>query len=877
MKRCPLRYSSSFASFGGSFLLVLAAPTLLAAQPAGDTAHAVRLTESVRLDGRLTEGVWRAAPAITRLTQREPNEGQPALEDSEIRFAYDDDALYVGARMYSRDPAGIRALVTRRDQEGTSEFIAISLDTYLDRRTAYSFAVTPSGVRIDVFHPSDNGDSDAGYDPVWEANAVIDSIGWTAEMRIPFNQLRFSPRAEQLWGLNVIRRVPARNEDSYWRLIRREETGWASRMGILAGIGGIAPARRVEAMPYVAGGSRIRADADPRNPFLRHRTHSDARVGGDLKVGLGPNLTLDATFNPDFGQVDADPAVVNLSAFEVFFDERRPFFTEGADLLDRRDLFYSRRIGAPPPGRASADYVEPADNTTILGAAKLTGRLPSKLSIAALGAFTDRELVRTYDTTRAEFGRAAVAPRSAYLAASAQQEFGREGSTLAAMLTAVNRDVERGTPLAALVPRSAYTGVVEGRYRWARGAYDVNVWLGGTDVRGDSLAILRQQLSSRRYWQRPDAEHVAVDPSRRELRGTFFGAGHSKMAGRHWRWDLDYLQESPAFEPNDLGRFGSVDSRALMGALRWRETQPTRRYRSYDTGIRARQVWTYDWTRRSTGGSAFFNITFPNYWRWYSSYERGERGLSPTQTRGGPLMGTPAGHGLNMELEGPEGARHRWAVDVGARADEVGGFFTGVELSLSARPGTQLELSFDPEWSRGRDTRQYVMTASGGPAATYGSRYVFSAVDLSEVSGRVRANFTFTPHLSLETYAEPFAASGRFHTFGELSAARARDLRIYGRDASSAITRNADGSYTVTDGGQTFDIGNEDFNVRSFRSNVVLRWEWRLGSTLFLVWQQDRSGARSPGTARPGDLFDALRARGDNFLALKVTYWLALD
>ena len=851
----------------------IAAP--LGAQSPRDTAHAVRLTESVRIDGQLTEPVWRTALPVTRLTQREPQEGQPAIENSEVRFAYDDDALYVGARMYSRNPADIRALVTRRDVEGTSEFIAITLDTYLDRRTAVSFAVTPAGVRLDFFHPADNDDADSGFDPVWEARARIDSAGWTAEMRIPFNQLRFSPRDVQLWGLNVIRRVPARNEDSYWQLIRKSETGWASRMGILAGIRGIAPSRRIEALPYVAAGSRLRPVTDRANPF-ESRTDTDARAGGDLKLGLGPNLTLDVTLNPDFGQVEADPAVVNLSAYEVFFDEKRAFFAEGSSLLNRRGLFYSRRIGAPPPGEADGDYVEESANTTILGAAKLTGRLPSKLGIAALAAVTDRELVRTYDAASGAFGRALVAPRTVYAAASAEQEFGRDASTLAAMVTMVQRDLDPGTPLADLLARTAASALFDGRKRWAGGKYDLNAWFSVTDVRGDSAAILRQQLSSRRYWQRPDADHVDVDSSRRAIQGSYFGIGHSKMAGRHWLWDIDYRHETPGFEPNDIGAYGRVDSRFAFGHLSYRETQPGSWYREYETGLGSENGFMYDWTRRFNAAFVYFNTTLRNYWEFSSDYFRSTPGLDAGLTRGGPLMGTPAEQGMSLELQSREGARNGWGLEYGAGSDDNGGFHNSVELSLSVRPGTQLEVSFDPEWSRRRDTRQYIGTEPGGRTETFGSRYVFSAVDLNEVSGRIRVNYTFTPNLSLETYAEPFAASGQFHSFGELLVPRSRQLLLYGTGGTS-IQRNADGSHTVTDGAATFDIEPQDFNVRSFRSNVVLRWEWRPGSTAFLVWQQDRSGDRVFRTARPGDLFDAFKTRGDNILALKVSYWLALD
>ena len=846
------------------------------ADAGAQSAQAVRIADAPRLDGRLTEPVWQTANAVTNLTQREPDEGAPAIDGTEVRFAYDDDALYIGARMFSRDPGSIRALVTRRDVEGSSEQIVVSLDTYRDRRTAYTFAVTPAGVRIDYYHATDSeSDRDSDWNPVWEAATEIDSVGWSAEIRIPFNQLRFSPADMQEWGVNVVRRVPARNEQSYWALVRRTEVGWSSRMGVLTGIRAVRPPRRVELLPYVSADSRIAAVTDPSDPFQDSYTNA-ARIGGDLKVGLGPNLTLDVTLNPDFGQVEGDPAVVNLSAYEIFFDERRPFFLEGADLLNQRGLFYSRRIGAAPPGSADADYVQQLANSTILGAAKLTGRLSSGLAVAALAAMTDREVAQTFDSTGTpQFGEADVAPRTAYAVASARQQFGRDGSTFGGIVTVVERDVDPGTPLANLLPRSAYSGLLEGRWRWAGGAYDVNSWLGYTSVRGDSQAILRQQRSSRRYFQRPDADHVDVDPSRRSLGGTTFGLGHSKLAGRHWTWDLDLLHQSPGFEPNDMGSYGAVDTWSFNTRLRWRETQPSTWYRRYEVSVGTQYDWNWDGMRRRNDNQLSFTSTLPNFWRWSSDVTYAQRALSDRLTRGGPIMGTPARTRWSAELQGRSGARNGWGIALDGGRDENGGWERNFELSLSMRPGDRWELSFDPAWSRGTEARQFVATEPDGRPETSGTRYIFAHVDLSEISGQVRLNYTFTPDLTLETYLEPFAASGRFYRFGELLAPGHRDLLVYGAGGTTVV-RNADGTNTVTDGSDTFVIDDEDFNERSFRTNAVLRWEWRLGSTLYLVWQQNRQAQLPFAAARPGDLLDALRARGENVLAIKVSYWTAL-
>ena len=859
-----------------SFVLCCSLLLVTAVSTAAQSIDAARVSGSaMRLDGRLNEDVWQSASRAGNFIQREPTEGRPALDSTVVRFAYDDDALWIGARMYSRNPHQIRALVTRRDREGTSEQLIVSLDTHRDRRTAYTFAVTPAGVRIDYFHGSDFETSrNYDYNPVWETQTAIDSLGWTAEMRIPFTQLRFNRGDIQEWGVNVVRRVPATNEDSYWVLVKRNDTGWSSRMAVLTGIRGIRPSRRIELLPYVAADSRFIKVTDPDDPFAKDY-QSGVRAGGDLKMGVGPNLTLDVTINPDFGQVEADPAEVNLTAYETFFAERRPFFVEGSQLFGGRGFYYSRRIGAPPPGSSDADYEERIDNTTILGAAKLTGRMRSGLSIAALTAVTDKEEIRTYDLASDTFGKAVVAPRTGYAVASVQQEFGKTRSTIGGTVTMVQRDVEDHSPLAELLASSAYSAIVDGRLRWAGGMYDASAYLGVTHIRGDSIAILRQQRSPRRNWQRPDASHVEVDPSRRSMSGTNIGVNHSKLSGKHWLWDVDVWHESPGMEPNDIGAFGNVDNIGAVAQIRYRETAPRAWYRSYQFLVGGDASWNFEGTRNLTESFANTNITFANFWRLSIDGFHVARSISDALTRGGPLMGTPRSYGGEIELQNRSGSRNGWRAELSATTDEFGGWSRDMEATLSYRPGAQLELSVQPRWSRSESSRQFVTSIAGGRAETFGTRYVFAHVDRSEVAASVRLNYTFTPNLTLETYVEPFASSGTYHGFGELEKARGQDLIVYGQNGTT-LTRRPDDGYDVTAGAQSFSLFNPDFNVRSLRSNAVVRWEWRPGSTLFLVWQQDRNADRAIRMVRPGDLFDGFSAPGDNFLALKVSYWIPL-
>jgi hypothetical protein len=864
--------------------LCLLLPAVAAAQtPASPPAAPPRI-QATRIDGagpsvdgRLDEAVWQQASWITDFTTREPVEGGRPAGATEVAFLIDGANLYVGARLRGAAPGDVRAQLARRDREGDAEQLAISLDTYHDRRTAYTFAVSAAGTRIDYYHPSDNeGSRSYSFDPVWQAETHVDTEGWTAEMRIPLSQLRFTASADPVWGVNVVRTVPARNEIAYWRLVGLNETGWSSRMGELAGLGTLRPSRRMELLPYLAAEGRIAQPEDARDPFVAER-EAGMRAGGDLKMGLGPSFTLEATINPDFGQVEADPAEVNLSQFETFFSERRPFFVEGTSLLGSRGLFYSRRIGAQPPGQPSADYAERLDNTTILGAAKVTGRTRGGLSVAALGAATAREHAATWDSATDAFGRAEVAPATLYGVATVQQEFGRDRSTLAASVTGVRRDLDGESPLTALLPEQAVSGIVDGRLRWNGGQYDISAYAGYSHVSGDSLAILRLQRSSRRYYQRPDANHVELDPSRTSLGGLLMAIGHSKMSG-DWLWDVDFTEQRPGLELNDIGQMGSADNRFFSSNLRRRQTEPGRLFRLYEIGLFQEGQWNTDGIRNEQLVGLFGGARFHNFWTFSGTLGRGFRSLSDDLTRGGPLMGTGAMWLLEAELSGNPARRTRWEAVVDAQRDELGGWSTEVGGDLSFRPGPRWELSLDPQWSRGVSARQYVAELGGGTEATFGRRYVFSRVERSEVSLRLRLNYALSPDLTLETYAEPFASSGRFHEFGELSAARSRELRTYGEGGTSVVLDEATGKRTVTDGGQSFTLPNLDFDVRSFRSNAVLRWEWRPGSTLFVVWQQDRA-RDEPHWSRltPADMFGSLTARGDNFLALKVTYWLPLQ
>ena len=843
--------------------------------------RAVRLTGSaIKLDGRLDDAAWAQAAWISDFVQKMPHEGAPPSDSMRIAILYDDDALYVGARMHSRDPSRLQAPLSRRDNTSQADHLWVSLDSYRDRRTAYSFGVTVSGVRMDWYHATDSEtDIDPGFEPVWEAKTNIDGLGWTAEMRIPFSQLRFNDTPVQVWGFNADHWNPATSEDVFWIPVPTNRTGWSSFMGELVGIEGIKPSRRLELMPYGAADTRFQSDVAPADPF-NGGANLAGRVGADLKMGLGPSITLEATVNPDFGQVEADPAVVNLSAFEVFFDERRPFFTEGSRLLrgNGPSYFHSRRIGASPNcDDVSADFVECPHNATILGAAKVTGRLATGMSLGALAAVTSREFARTFDTAASTFGRAVVAPPAGYGVVRLQQELGASKSVIGVTLTTVLRDLD--SILAPTFTRRAYSGGADWVLRWDRGAYELRGYLGFSHIRGDQAAINRVQRSSVHFFQRPDARYLKYDSTRTTFTGSVADIWFRKTKG-NWLYDLEYGWESPSYDPNDAGRLGNADGRYMFGGVRYRQTKPSRGYQNYNVSLSTQAEWDFGDDRQFHFNELYGEVTFKNFWNLSSYVDYLPRAFDHSLTRGGPTMATAQSWNWVVRLANNFGASNSWVGRVYYGEDELGGETYRLSGEISIRPSSRFQLSATPNYLRDITQRQYLRTFAGtGPAATYGSRYVFARIDQSIFLMQLRANYTIGPELTLELYGEPFAASGKWYGLGELAQARTFRLRQYGTDGTT-IARDARGDYTITDNGgaDTLRIGNPDFNILSFNSNAVLRWEWRPGSTLYLVWAQNRFG-RDP-TARHvgfGDLLDSFGARGDNFFAVKVSYWIPVN
>jgi hypothetical protein len=839
----------------------------------------------IEVDGRLDEELWDRAAFSSDFTQRSPNPGAQPTERTEFAFVYTETALYIGARMYAEDPSQVRAILSRRDDGGDSERIIVNIDSYQNRRTYYSIAVTAAGSRLDWYTSEDDNDfreRDYSWNPVWSANAVIDSLGWTAEMEIPFSQLRFNEGDTFAFGVNINRYIPSKSEDLYWVEIPRDEAGWPSWFGDLEGIQGIQTRRPVELVPYVTGAVTTTSSSliEAGDPFSS-RNEFDGRAGADLKMGIGPSLTLDATFNPDFGQVEADPAEVNLSAFPTFFPERRPFFVEGKELLESEGLFYSRRIGARPRGGVDADYVDYPRNTTILAAGKVTGRTPGGLSVGALGAVTAEERARTYDSVTDSFGEARVQPSTVWAVASLNQEFGPEASTVGVSATGVRRNLGTQDALLFEMNREAYSGQADWDLRIAGGTYELRGLVAGSYIAGTAEAIQQVQEFSSHYFQRPDADYVDHDTTRTSLSGYRARLEFERESAVHWLWGVGVGAESPGFDINDAGRLRKADRIEGEAQLQFRETQPGPTFQDYSIQAEARSAWNYGWIRQPGEIELGARFTLLNFWSFGAEFDHRPRAQSDILTRGGPSMGTGRAYGVSADMNSDRRKLTTFHVNGGYSWGELGDWRYEIDGSIQFTPGGAFQLSLSPGYEREVESRQYVDVFDGGSAATFGQRYVFAFIDYSEVKARLRVNYSFTPDISLEAYAEPFAASGSYSKYGELEATGSRYLRTYGTDGTTIEESSGPTPHeiTVTDGDDTFSFEREDFRALSFRSNVVFRWEWRPNSTLFFVWQMNRGSEipfTRPDPVGPGDAWRSLGEPGRSFLAIKASYWLPI-
>jgi hypothetical protein len=848
-----------------------------------------------RVDGRLDDPAWATAEAATGFRQRAPRDGEPASERTEVRMVYDNEAVYIGARMFDSQPDRIAAQLGRRDDLGASDYFEVAFDSYHDHLTSFLFYVNPLGVKMDLVASQDFGFGDTGWDPVWDVVTQRDSLGWTAEMRIPLSQLRFSNQETQIWGVNFFRWQKRSEEESWWSYVPQTQQGYASNFGHILGLSRLPQPRRLEVMPYVAGIAERIDPGAPNNPF-NDGSREVGRVGLDLQYGLTSNLTLNATVNPDFGQVEADPAQVNLTAYETYFQERRPFFVEGADIfkavspgnipVNGPEYLYSRRIGRAPQGsalgRGDGSFVDQPSNTTILGATKLSGRTGNGWSLGFLDAVAAREYA-TVDSAGARF-RDQVEPLTNYGVLRAKRDFRSGATTLGFTATSVNRRLD--DVRLAFLRTSAYAGGVDFHHRFPGNSFMGFATIGYSYIGGDTLAIQAAQRSSARYFQRPDADYVSFDRTRTSLAGWNAAAGVSEEAGAT-KFAVGFQATSPGFEINDLGFMSRADRMTAIGKVVRLWTRPGRVFRMAQLQAMTSAGWNFGGDRVSTSANVSAYGQLRSFWSVNGNLSGSLRSTSDVLTRGGPLASTLAGFSGNVCASSDSRRSLRLHAGTNFGRKELGGGSLGFHFEAEWQPSPQVNFGVGPSYMASREPLQFVgSSADASASATFERSYLFAEIAQRTLDLTTRLNVTLTRALSIQLYVQPFIATGEYRNFKELSAPRSRQYLVYGQTAGSTLTPLTDPAGAVTgyaldpDGAgprATRQIGNPDFSSRSLRGNAVVRWEYRPGSTLFFVWTTACSAySSSTQFDAVGDVGRLCQGRADNVFAVKANYWLSL-
>jgi len=831
------------------------------------------------IDGRGDDPCWEKADWSGGFTQTDPDCGAAPGEATEFKVMYDEKNLYVLVRCHDSQAGTIARRVSRRD-ELDGDHLGVYIDSYHDKRSAFGFKVSAAGVKADGTLSGDSLSQDLAWDPLWTVKTTVDKGGWTAEMAIPFSQIRFAAGDEATFGLQVRRMLYRRQELSSWQHIPKEAPGFVSQFGELRGLKGIRSQHQVEIVPYAVAQATL-SPREAGNPFAGGR--ETALLGGlDGKIGLTSDLTLDFTLNPDFGQVEADPSEVNLTAYETFFQEKRPFFTEGRSILNFQimggdgdfsmdNLFYSRRIGRAPrhePETGAGEYLDMPTATSILGAFKVTGKTRRGFSLGILDGLTAREsaVVSSGGRLRDE----TVEPLTNYFMLRAQQDL-REGRTVVgAMVTAVNRDIN-DQPLDFL-HRQAYAGGIDLFHSWRDRRYYVSAKAVFSLVRGSAEAIDRTQRSSVHYYQRPDADHLDYDPARTSLGGWGGNFEIGRSGGSRLNWAGGVTWRSPGLELNDMGYLSRGDAAMAWGWAGYQITKPAWILNQFNINFNAWKGYDFGGGPIFVGGNTNFWAQFRNYWSINLGINRQGPSLSIGALRGGPALRCAPGWNVWGYLNSDSRQRLNGTLSGSVySADDGSRRSVSADLSLSYQPGSRLSLRLAPGYYHNRNLAQYVATED----AAGESRYVLGELDQKTFYVTMRLNLCVTPELSIQFYGQPFLSRGRYGAFKRVTDPRAALFpdRFY-RFAGNEIAFDAvAGDFHVHEGNAAYSFADPDFSVMELRSNLVLRWEYRPGAAVYAVWSHGRSGDNGRGNFDLADGFaDLLRLPATNVFLVKFTY-----
>ncbi len=851
------------------------------------TTKPIESNDPPKIDGLIDDSAWDIVEWTSDYVEFQPDVGTPPSEQTKMKIIYDDKNLYVAFKCYQADPSTIEKRLGRRD-DFPGDWVEINIDSYNDDRTAFSFTISASGVKGDEF-VSNNGNFDGSWNPIWYVATNIDDEGWTAEIRIPLSQLRFGNEQEQVWGLQSTRRYFNNEERSTWQPLEANPPGWVSEFGELRGLVGLKPQKQLEIQPYTVA-QLDTYESEPGNPF-RDGNDTKLTAGLDAKIGITNDLTLDLTINPDFGQVDADPGAIALDGFEIFFQERRPFFVENKNVFDFRvgggadNVFFSRRIGRTPQGGTSAnpslgEYEDIPNFTTILGAAKFSGKTKDGWAIGVLESVTSKEFGEVRLDERedvinglpdvGEEREELVEPFTNYLVTRVQKDFNDRNSFIGGIFTATNRDIKDNV---SFLRRSAYTGGIDFRHNWKNRTYYVLGNITMSNVNGSKEAIERTQRSLTHLFQRVDADHVEVDPNKTSLTGTGGRLEIGKGGGGNWRYNIGGNWKSPELELNDIGFLRQADDIRQYANIRRLFNTPTSWFRRANLGFTLSSAFDFEgnYNRIQYEMNGFINFK-NNYWTDFGAAHK-PRIFINTFLRGGPRWR------YNEEnfwywFAGTD-QRKKFSVRAGhvnSRAKQNNFSFYNYELGFRYQPLNALSLSLDMEYSQNPNRTQYVTQSSFGNT----TRYILGEIDQETLSATLRVNYNINPNLTIQYYGQPFIFKARYFDFNYVDNAIAENLNDRVIWYNDNQIESVNGGYAVDedeDGTTDYSFGNPDFAFVQFRSNLVVRWEYIPGSEIFLVWSQGITGVGDPSNSF-GSIIDnqLLSRKPENTFLIKATY-----
>ncbi|MFZ1292429.1 MAG: DUF5916 domain-containing protein [Melioribacteraceae bacterium] len=837
------------------------------------TYETIRLsTDKPIINGELDDLCWQSGVWAGDFIQWIPNEGAKPSQETELKMLYDEENIYVAIRAYDNEPNKMSLKAGRRD-EFSGDMVGVSFDSYHDHRTAFEFDLTSAGQKIDLllYNPTN---WDVSWNAVWKGEVGFEDSAWTAEFEIPLSQLRFSDETIQIWGMHCWRWIDRFQEESDWEPQSSKGPGIIYQFGELHGLKDLSNSPPIEIMPYMLGEYKT-YKKEVNNPFRKNGNEIFGNAGIDAKIGISNNFTIDLSINPDFGQVEADPSVMNLSTFETFYEEKRPFFLEGKNIFnfnfDENNLFYSRRIGHAPsysPSLQNNEYIDYPQNTTILSAMKLSGKSSSGLAVGLLQSLTSNEEAKISQNQNER--SIDVEPLTNYLLLRMQKDYDEGNTVLGGIATSTNR-INSNAKLDFLT-KNAFTGGIDFLHYWNNKEYFIDAKIIGSYLNGSEESIIRLQNSSTRYFNRPDAEHLTFDEKINSFGGHGGNIKIGKGSGGLWRYSADLVWHSPGLELNDIGFINIVDLIKENNSLSYFVTQPVSIFRTYKINLNQFNNWDFGFNHLSSGMDLKLYFELLNKWAVSAAINYTSQILDTRILRGGNAMFlTPEFSGtFYIKSDQSEKLIFEFNSEYSkANENRLESYY--LQPGISFLPINTLKISFNTNFYKNSDELQFVDKREFGGE----KKYILGKLLQKSFGATFRLDYNITPELSIQYYGSPFVSIGKYKNFKVVKNPKSSN---YNERTSILNTNVVDNIYQVMNSVTNqieYSFGNPDFNFFEFRSNFVIRWEYRAGSQIYFVWSQERnnfimSGNQSESVA----LQDLSKLYPNNIFLIKFNYWL---